>query len=216
SADCRWCRYAIDAEGLRFKPEAANVDRRAGPDDCVRQHREPAAGARNGTEGGDEPADSTGCDARADCAATADGECIAGGDQRNGGTDCVLRRCEVAAGAGVSRRAACAYQCEPVNGSAGVCDWCVDADGCAVWRSAGIDECEGCTGGCAAGRRTNDDGWCRAAAAWVSGDAGSAFCRTAGCCGAFFAKPGQAAAYGHEAGVEEPLYRPFLRTDGGL
>jgi len=32
----------------------------------------------------------------------------------------------------------------------------------------------------------------------------------------FFRKAWQAAAYGHEAGVEEPLYRPFLRTDGGL
>jgi len=34
--------------------------------------------------------------------------------------------------------------------------------------------------------------------------------------GALFAKPGQAAAYGYEAGVEESLYRPYQRTGSRL
>ena len=59
-------------------------------------------GARNGTEGGDEPANSTGCDARADCAAAADREPAAGGHRRRGSACSFIRRGADDADAGVS------------------------------------------------------------------------------------------------------------------
>jgi hypothetical protein len=54
------------------------------------------------------------------------------------------------------------------------------------------------------------------AATRPGGRAGSVVGRAARRRSAIFAKPGQASAYKHEAGVEEPLYRPFQCTGGGL
>ena len=216
SADCRWCGHAVDAGELCLEPEAADMDRRAGADDCVREHCQPSAGAWDAAEDGDECADGIGRDAYEDCSAVADGEPAAGGNRRHGGPGGFVRRSTDVADAGVSGRSACADQFQPFDRGAVFRVVCGDGDRRAVWLGSGADRCQGSARGCLAQRDTDNDGWGFTAATRAGGAAGGVVGCAAGGRGAIFAKPGQAAAYGHEAGIEEPLYRPYQRTGGGL
>ena len=90
-ADAGWRRYPDAAGRLRVSPSSADVDLRTGAFDCLREYREPAAGAGHGSQDGDVSAVGTGSGAVADRSPAADGEHSAGGFGRARGARCRLR-----------------------------------------------------------------------------------------------------------------------------
>src|ERR1019366_3754658 len=81
-ADTGWLRHPGIARSICFQSAAPDDHIRPGPADCVREYCEPAAGARDGTQGGAIPQDRTRGEKRADHPATADRKRVAGGAER--------------------------------------------------------------------------------------------------------------------------------------
>ena len=186
------CRHPEHAGRLRVEPAPVAVDRRAGAADRLRQHRQSAAGAWHGTQGGDEPAYGVGCGSGPHRSSTFDREPGAGGDRRHLSAGGFVWRSRAAAEAGLPVFKRCAHPCHPLADRAGICDCALAGDRRALRRGAGVALGERTACGCAAQRLAHHGRRSLGAAARAGGDAGGALAGAAGGRGPVRPEPQQA------------------------
>ncbi len=111
--------------------------------DCLRQHCQSFAGARDGTTRGDVCAFCAGSGAGQNRPSTADGERVVGSNGRHRWVGGRLRRYAHAADAGFSRSTDRAHPCQSVDFGDRVCVWAVARDRGSVRGGAGLDRGSG-------------------------------------------------------------------------